>query len=132
MQCKKLLTLASYIKNDENALICDFAEYYHIYDYKRLPARYAGILASGLRDESRSVMSAAGHAINPDTYLLATISDELQIIMYQQRAAAGSKRNTKPKLITEMLENAQKENEYESFDSPEDFELRREQIIKGG
>jgi hypothetical protein len=77
-------------------------------------------------------MSAAGHTLDPNTYLLATISDELQIVMYQQRAAAGSKRNTKPKLITELLENTQRENEYESFDSPDDFERRREQIIKGG
>lgn len=132
MQCKKLLTLAAYIKKDENALICDFAEYYHIYDYKRLPARYAGILAHGLRAGSRCVMSVTGQTINPDSLLLATISDELQIVMYQQRAIAGSKHNPKPRLVTDQIkQDAQKNQKCESFDSPEEFKRQREQIIKG-
>lgn len=61
-----------------------------------------------------------------------TICDELQIVMYQQRAIAGSKRTPKPRLMTERIREAQSHREYESFDTPDDFNRRREQILKGG
>jgi hypothetical protein len=78
-------------------------------------------------------MSAAGQTISPDLFLLATISDELQIVMYQQRSMAGSKHNPKPKLMLDQIKKEPPENqECESFDSPEEFERKREQIIKGG
>ena len=38
---------------DEDALICDFAEFYHIYNYYDYPVEYVAILANGLRDNSR-------------------------------------------------------------------------------
>ena len=41
------------IETDESALICDFAETYHIYDYRALPVSYAATLAYGLRSDSR-------------------------------------------------------------------------------
>ena len=42
------------IATDEDALICDFAETYHIYDYRSLDVEYAATLAYGLRDDSGS------------------------------------------------------------------------------
>jgi len=44
------------IKLDENALICDFAETYHIYDYRQLPPTRVAVFACGLRDDSRIKM----------------------------------------------------------------------------
>ena len=45
------------LKKDEEALICDFAETYHIYDYKRLPLTTVAALAVGLRENSRLKMA---------------------------------------------------------------------------
>lgn len=45
------------INTDEDALICDFAETYHIYDYRSLPLHMAGIFACGLRPDSRIGMA---------------------------------------------------------------------------
>ena len=38
---------------DEDALICDFAETYHIYNIYGMPVQYIATLAIGLRDDSR-------------------------------------------------------------------------------
>ncbi len=42
------------ISRDEDALICDLAETYQIYNYKSLPARLVATLSVGLRDDSES------------------------------------------------------------------------------
>ena len=38
---------------DEDALICDLAETYQIYDYRRLPVQTVAVFSLGLRDNSR-------------------------------------------------------------------------------
>ena len=48
------------VASDEDALICDFAETYHILDYKALPLKLRATLASGLRDSSRSKLILHG------------------------------------------------------------------------
>lgn len=67
-----------------------------------------------------------------NTQLLTMIVDELQIVMYQQRAASGSKRNPKPKLLSEKIKDTQAKSKYKSFDTAEDFNMERERILKGG
>ena len=44
------------IKTDEDALICDLAETYQIYDYKSLPAYMVATFSVGLRENSRIKM----------------------------------------------------------------------------
>ena len=41
------------IQTDEDALICDLAETYGIFDYRQLPADQVAVFAFGLRDDSR-------------------------------------------------------------------------------
>ena len=66
------------IRDDEDALICDFAETYQIYDYRSLPLRLVATLAAGLRENSR-VKSAGANASVTNT-LLAIIADQLTAI----------------------------------------------------
>ena len=63
------------ISVDEEALICDFAETYHIYDYRSLPARRAATFAVGLRDDSRIKMKMAGMNVSMDSIMIAAIAD---------------------------------------------------------
>ena len=51
-----MMALAKMISVDRNALICDMAETYHIYDLRGLPARTLATLAFGLRADSRIKM----------------------------------------------------------------------------
>ena len=69
---------------DENALICDFAETYHVFNYRELPLKTAAILASGLRDESRIKMKMAGAKITPERMLSAAIVDRLGLLIWLQ------------------------------------------------
>ena len=62
---------------DEDALVCDMAETYHIFDYRALPLFLAARLACGLRENSRSKMRLAGNRIELRDALLAAILDRL-------------------------------------------------------
>lgn len=66
------------IRDDEDALICDFAETYQIYDYRSLPLRLVATLAAGLRENSR--IKSAGAKASVTNTLLAMIADQLTAI----------------------------------------------------
>src|SRR5699024_11498629 len=72
------------ISLDEDALICDLAETYRIYDYRQLPLMRAAVFACGLRDDSRIKMQANDQLIPMDTLLLAGISDSLSTLVWFQ------------------------------------------------
>ena len=106
------------IRKDENALICDFAETYHIYDLKRLPVTVAAALAVGLRDDSRIKMALSGAKAPTDILLLAAAVDRLSLLVWAQTKDAEKGRN-RPKSILEAINP--KESENLSYESGEDF-----------
>ena len=87
---------------DEDALICDFAETYHIYDMYKLPVLYVATLAAGLRDNSRIRMKASGLSVEVNTLLLAHIADNTAINVWMKTKDAEKGRN-QPKRIVETL-----------------------------
>lgn len=111
-------------------LVCDFAEYYHIYDYRRLPARYAATLACGLRPDSRCYMAAYEVNINTQETLLAEICDILQKIAYQQVIISGGKQSKPESLLEKFLrKKPENKDEYVSLTFSE-FDQMREQILR--
>lgn len=70
------------ILEDESALICDFAETYHIYDYRSLPVNLAATLAAGLRDESRIKQKTTEAKASLTNTLLAIVADHLSAIRH--------------------------------------------------
>lgn len=85
---------------DRNALICDLAETYHIYDYRALPVTTLAALACGLRADSRIKLKLSGIAEVSNEVLLIQIFDILQLMRYQWFA---TKKDAPPKLLSEML-----------------------------
>ena len=79
---KKLCILAELIASDEDALICDFAQYYHVLDWRALPLRLAATLAAGLPETSRSLRKAAGRTVDFETELLAYAADRLTQVLW--------------------------------------------------
>ena len=77
---KKLIALAGMIRDDEDALFCDFVETYHIYDYRSLPLKMAATLAAGLRDTSRIIKKTTEAKASTTDTLLAIIADRLGVI----------------------------------------------------
>lgn len=82
------------IELDEDALICDLAETYQIYDYRSLPAKLVATLSVGLRAESRIKMLASGMPVAQDTLLLATIADRVE--MFRFGFSEGANKGKKP------------------------------------
>ena len=115
---------------DEDSLICDFAETYHILDYKALSPILAGVLACGLRDDSRIKMAMSGRKINTDTMLRAGILDRLSILAWQNTEDGHEGTNYPPSVMS-MLLGEETESDSLSFESGADFEAYRRGLIDG-
>ena len=74
---------------DRDALLCDLAETYHIYDLRALPVTTLAALSFGLRDDSRIKMKLAGIKYIPHEVLLACICDNLTMLRYNLMASDG-------------------------------------------
>lgn len=109
---------------DEDAVICDLAETYHILDYKALPVKLLAVLCSGLRDDSRIKMRMADVTYIPPAIVLPQIADTLTLFRY-----AMSKDADKPKLMTEIMAGHKKTEK--GYASAEDYNAARERILKG-
>lgn len=117
------------IATDEEALICDLAETYGIFDYKELPASRVALLACGLRDDSRIKQRMRGDLYPLNTMLLAAIADKLSLLLWTKTKAAQKGRGKPALLIDRMI---RKEKDIVAFDSFESYEQTRKRILKGG
>jgi|SRR5699024_5789040 len=121
------------ISKDEDALICDLAETYQIYDYRQLPASKVAVFASGLRDDSRIKMKLINQTVSLENLLLAGISDSLNELMWS-KTKDGQKGINKPDSMVAILTNKKqdKKDDVVVFDSGEDFVKMRNQLIGVG
>lgn len=120
------------ISFDENALICDLAETYNIYDYRSLPLRTVATLAVGLRGNSRIMMKMRGAEISGDaSFLLAMIIDRFRDVMV---GLGIYDENSKPASAVDLflgkMLNEEEPGKYEVFDTVEDFEEARKKILR--
>ena len=106
------------IELDEDALICDLAETYKIYDYRSLPLRTVATLAAGLRDDSRIKLRATGYPVAHNTILLAGIADRIDALRYSFAD------KEQPETLVSMLlgEAKTKKSGAMSFKTVEEFE----------
>ncbi len=118
------------VRADETALICDFAEYYHVLDWRALPLKTAAALAAGLRDDSRVKSRMAGITVDPQTQMLAAAVDRLGLLVWMKTKDATKGRNRPKSLLEELMKKP--EDVAKLFDSPELFEAARKRIMKEG
>lgn len=118
------------ISFDEDALICDFAETYHIYDYRSLPADLVATYAVGLRESSRIKTKMMKMTMPLDEYLYAAIFDCVNWLCWTHTKDA-EKGGRPPQRILEVLQDKveKQEDDYMVFDSPEDFEKARMKLL---
>lgn len=115
---------------DEGALTCDFAEVYHVLDWRALPARTAATLAMGLGPDSRIMQKISGARVPFDTLLLAAIADTVRILAWMQ-TKDGAKGRNRPDSILDRLTGTARTSETAGFDSPEAFDAWRASILEG-
>lgn len=69
------MILIGMIHADEDALICDLAETYHVLEYRRLPLMTVAALASGLRAGARIYESLRKQEEQENNPSFETVSD---------------------------------------------------------
>lgn len=115
------------IATDEDALMADFLETYHVADWRAFPVKQAAALAFHLSPESRIKRKMSGRTQSMDTLLLAVIADRIGTLMWMLSEDGAKKRN-RPESIYAVLsgENKKKEagDDLQRFASGEDFMKR--------
>lgn len=108
-------------------MICDLAEVYGIFDYQSIPVPLLITLVTGLRADSRVMMAISGQNFNLNEFLMATIIDRLNLILWTKTKDAEKGRN-RPKSI---IDNFARTNDVSSFRNKEDFERAKKKILGG-
>lgn len=114
---------------DRDALICDMAETYHVYDMEGFPVEYVATLAAGLREDSRIRRKADGMKVSLDILLLGIIADACNFLVWTQTKDAQKGKN-RPKSIVDILTKEKKDSDVQAFITPEDFEKKRREILE--
>lgn len=104
---------------DEDALLCDMAETYHIFNMYEMPALYIATLAKGLRESSRIMMAINGLKVDVKTLLLAHIADNTAINTWFKTEDGQKNQNRPPSMIMILTG---KTVEKIGFDSGIDFD----------
>ena len=120
------------INVDRDALICDLAETYHVFDFKSLPCKMVGILSCGLRDNSRIKMSLSGEELNLERVLLAGIYDNTKILSWLNSSDGAEGINRPESIFKSLLKDEEDDSEILSFESKEEFWEAWNSIAGGG
>lgn len=115
------------INKDENALICDFAETYHIYDYKALKPMQAAIYAVGLPSSSRIKRKLAGQKVTDEVMLLSCIADCLRLLVWFKTKDGQNNINRPVSILQELMEEKEEFAEYGTIEA---YEAARAKIME--
>ena len=126
------MTLAGMLREDEDALVCDLAETYQIYDWRSLPVRTVATLAAGLRDNSRIKMIMRSETVPLEIVLQAAIADGIRQLCWLN-SEDGRKNINRPQYILNTLLNKEESAEPEivTFNSGAELEEYRRRLING-
>lgn len=116
---------------DEDALRCDLAETYHIFDYQSLPVSLVATFSCGLREDSRIKLRMSESKITTDTILLAGILDKLNWLAWTKTKSAEKGINKPNSILNALLGKKKNEQDVISFPTPEEYEIARERIRSG-
>jgi len=119
------------IRLDEDALICDLAETYSIYDYRQLPPKTVAVFSCGLKDDSRIKMKISGNSVSLEIFLLANISDGIRGLLWTKSKGAEKGRNQPTSILEMLYPDKTKKQDTRVFHSGEEFEKEREKLMKG-
>lgn len=115
---------------DEAALFCDFAEYYHIYDWNQFTLKQQAMLACGLPEDSRIIRKISNQKIPLETTLLLVIVDSIRELEYLYTSAHSNKKVKKPDSLLAAIQK-DKKNDVMAYETSDDFEAARARIIGG-
>lgn len=115
---------------DADAVICDFAETYHIYDIWQHPCEYVATLAAGLRDNSRIKIKQSGLRISPELFALSVCADNAALLRWF-RTEDGQKGVNRPASVLRLLSGEREQQTSRGYATGEDFQRAWSRLAKG-
>lgn len=127
------MLLAAMVSADEDALICDLAETYHVFDYRSMPSKLVATLAAGLSENSRSKRKIAGLPHPAETLLLAMAVDRLSYLVWAKTEDGQKNRNRPESVYMRLmgLDDAKKTNDVLTFESGAAFDAAWKRMTGG-
>ena len=116
------------INTDEDALRCDLAETYQIYNMKGLPLLDVATFSCGLRDDSRAKLAISDSKYPFETLLMAMMVDRLNFLAWTKTESASNNEN-RPKSIFNILMGLD-ESDMETFSSGKEFEQMKARLLE--
>lgn len=116
------------IRLDEDALICDLAETYHVLNYRELSPKLVAVLCSGLSPDSRIKRKIVKRKNTLEDCLLAMLVDRVSLLVWS-KTEDGQKNRNRPKSILKALEEEPSESKYTGFNTIDDFERKRAELL---
>lgn len=110
------------INTCEGLLICDFAETYHIFNYRELPPTLVATLLIGLSNDSRVKRELNGDKLTLIEKLNALTVDVLRILAWQNTQDGHKNRNRPESLYKKLMGFDNPKKDLKSFATAEDFE----------
>lgn len=107
---------------DRDAVICDLAETYHIYDYRALPVMTLAVLCCGLRDNSRIKMKMAGVTYIAPEFMLARCADALTLVLHYLTAKKG---DDAPSLFGDLMTKPVTRDNPKAYEAAKDIIFER-------
>ena len=105
-------------------MICDLAETYQIYNYKKLPPSYIAILAKGLSNDSRIKRKFTGLEVSEGYLLQSLIFDRLNLLLW---ILGGG---DEPISLYDLLTSGETPvTQTTGFESGEEFEDKRLELL---
>lgn len=123
------------MRKNRDALECDLAETYNIYDMRALPARRVALFAVGLRDNSRIKMLLADSKFTFSEILLINIYDALNLELWTKTKDATKGKNKPESLYKKLMgtsDQVKKESKNMTFSSVEEYEKIRKKLLERG
>ena len=117
------------ISANRDALLCDFAETYGIYDFGGLPVFTLATLAVGLRDNSRIKMHLSGEMISRTDTLLAAAVDRLSLLIWAKTEDGQNNVNRPKSMLSILLGNTEEnQNSVTAYETGAEFDNAWEEI----
>lgn len=110
------------ISTDKDALLCDLAETYHIYDYRSQSCKMIAAFSCGLRNDSRIKMKISGTDITIEEMLLSALVDNTKLIAWMQSTDGANGTNRPKSLLDSLMNRGSEEKEIITFTSGKEFD----------
>lgn len=116
------------LSDGEDDLVCDFAQFYHVLDWRGLPLRLVATLAFGLPDESRVKRRGSKILAGTNTILLAKITDLLQTWVWWHTQDGSNGFNKPASILEAFIDNS--DSRPVSFETGAEFDAYYEEMSR--